>query len=263
MSYRALHLVSILLLLTIAACSRKPADTGSGSPSQNAAAPPNASVPSNATGGNEMSSSAPVPASPAPAATTPAPSVTPAEAPPPVVVPAGTDLSVKLKDSLGSKLNSPGDSFRATLASDLRVNGDTVISAGAAIRGRVIDAKALGKLKGAALLEIKLTSITVNGTDQPISSSTITRTLKGKGKRTAVVAGGGTAFGAIVGGLAGGGKGAAIGAVAGGGAGTAGAAYTGNDEIVLPIGAALSFKLKSPLTVNPPTVNPVPANPTQ
>jgi hypothetical protein len=263
MGYRAFSLLSMLLLLTIAACSRKPADNGSGSPSQNAAAPANASVPANRTGANEMNSPTPAPTSPAPAAIIPAPSGAPAAAPPPVVVPAGTNLSVKLKDSLGSKLSSPGDSFRATLASDLRVNGDTVISAGAAIRGRVIDAKALGKLKGAALLEIKLTSITVNGIDQPITSSIISRTLKGKGKRTAVVAGGGTALGAIVGGLAGGGKGAAIGAVAGGGAGTAGAAYTGNDEIVLPVGAALSFKLKSPLTVNPPTINPVATNPTQ
>jgi hypothetical protein len=39
--------------------------------------------------------------------------------------------------------------------------------------------------------------------------------------------------------------------MAGGGAGTAGAAYTGNDDIVLPAESALSFKLRSSLTVNP------------
>ena len=75
------------------------------------------------------------------------------------------------------------------------------------------------------------------------------RTEKGKGKRTAVMAGGGTAFGAIVGGLAGGGKGAAIGALAGAGAGGAGAAFTGNKDIVLPAEAALSFRLTSSVTV--------------
>jgi hypothetical protein len=63
------------------------------------------------------------------------------------------------------------------------------------------------------------------------------------------MAGGGTAFGAIIGGLAGGGKGAAICAVAGGGAGAGGAAFTGNKEIVLSAESALSFRLKSPLEV--------------
>jgi hypothetical protein len=46
--------------------------------------------------------------------------------------------------------------------------------------------------------------------------------------------GGAAGGGALIGGLAGGGKGALIGAVLGGGAGTAGAAYTGEKEIVLP-----------------------------
>jgi hypothetical protein len=64
-----------------------------------------------------------------------------------------------------------------------------------------------------------------------------------------VLAGGGTALGAIVGGIAGGGKGAAIGALAGGGAGGAGAAFTGNKDIVLPAEAALSFRLSNSLEI--------------
>jgi hypothetical protein len=75
----------------------------------------------------------------------------------------------------------------------------------------------------------------------------MTRTEKGKGKRTAVMAGGGAALGALIGGLAGGGKGAAIGALAGGGAGTGGAAFTGNKEIVIPAESAVSFTLSQPL----------------
>jgi hypothetical protein len=109
----------------------------------------------------------------------------------------------------------------------------------------------LGKFKGGAVLEVRLTSITVNGREHTIETSAIARTEKGKGKRTAVIAGGGTALGAIIGGLAGGGKGAAIGALAGGGAGAGGAAFTGNKDIVLPAESALSFKLKSPLEVKP------------
>ncbi len=75
------------------------------------------------------------------------------------------------------------------------------------------------------------------------------RTATGKGKRTAVLAGGGAALGALIGGLAGGGKGAGIGALAGGGAGAGGAAFTGNKDIVLPAESALSFKLEQPIQV--------------
>lgn len=233
MRSRARFALSILLLFTLAACSKKPSDTTSDAASQNAAAP------SNTAGGNAMGS----PASPAAARKAPEPQ--------PVVVPAGTTLTVRLGNSVGSKISSPGDSFSATLASAVTVDGNTVIPAGASARGAVVDAKPLGKFKGGASLELRLNSITVNGTEQSIETSAISRTIKGKGKRTAVIAGGGTALGALIGGLAGGGKGAAIGAAAGGGAGVGGAAFTGNKEIVFPAESALSFRLKSPLEVKP------------
>ena len=180
----------------------------------------------------------------------PAPAAAPAPAPaPPVVVPAGTTLTVRLGEALGSKLSSPGQSFKATLADAVSVDDKEVIPAGAEAKGTVVDAKPLGKLKGGALLEVRLTSIEVNGASQSIETTAVERQEKGKGKRSAVMAGGGAALGGIIGGIAGGGKGAAIGLLAGGGAGGAGAAYTGNKEIVLPAEAALSFKLKAPLEV--------------
>jgi hypothetical protein len=152
---------------------------------------------------------------------------------------------------VGSKISQPGQSFSATLSSPVEIDGITVIPAGASAHGVVVDAKPLGKFKGGAVLEVRLSSIMVNGSEKSIETSAVTRTLKGKGKRTGVLAGGGAAVGAIIGGLAGGGKGAAIGALAGGGAGAGGAAFTGNKEIVLPAEAALSFKLESSLEVKP------------
>ena len=165
----------------------------------------------------------------------------------PVVVPAGTTLTVRLGTAVGSKISTPGQSFTATLAAPVEVAGTTVIPSGAEARGVVTDAKPLGKFKGGAVLQMKLNSIVVGGKEHSIETSAVTRMEKGKGKRTAVVAGGGTALGALIGGLAGGGKGAAIGALAGAGAGTAGAAYTGNKDIVLPAESAVSFKLVAPL----------------
>ena len=164
-----------------------------------------------------------------------------------VVVPTGTTLTVRLGEALGSKISSPGQSFTATLAAPVAVGGDTVIPSGAEARGTVTDAKALGRFKGGAVLQIKLNSIKVNGVEHSIDTSAVTRSAKGKGKRTAVLTGGGAGLGAIIGGLAGGGKGAAIGAVAGAGAGGAGSAFTGNKDVVLPAESAVSFKLEAPL----------------
>lgn len=167
----------------------------------------------------------------------------------PVVIAAGTAITVRLGQAVGSKISQPGQTFSATLANAVDVGGKTVIPAGATASGTVTDAKPLGRFKGGASLALQLTSINVNGADQAIQTSAVTQTAKGKGKRTAVLAGGGAGLGALVGGLAGGGKGLAIGALAGAGAGTAGAAFTGNNDIVLPAESALSFTLSQPLTV--------------
>ena len=170
----------------------------------------------------------------------------PQSPPPPAVVdlPAGTRLHVRLDQDLGSKISQPGDSFSATVADDVVVNGQTVIPKGARAQGTVIDAKPLGHFKGGALLEVRLERVRTKWGSYPVATSSIDRVENGKGKRTAEFAGGGGAFGALVGGLAGGGKGALIGALAGGGAGTAGSAFTGNKQIFLPAETLLTFHLE-------------------
>ncbi len=178
----------------------------------------------------------------------PAPETAP-PAPVTITIPAGKVLTVSLADEVGSKVSQPGQSFGGTLAKPVEVNGEVAIPAGAKVEGVVVDAKPLGRFKGGALLELKLTSIRVNGEQLPVQTAMFTQTLKGKGKRTGVMVGGGAGLGALIGGLAGGGKGAVIGAAAGAGAGTAGTAFTGNKEIVLPAETAVSFKLKESLKI--------------
>ena len=166
-----------------------------------------------------------------------------------ITVPAGTVVTVRLARAVGSKLNTDGDHFSAAVARPVKVDGKVVVPAGAEALGKVVEAVPQGRFKGAAVLRLVLESVTVNADSYDVKTATVEQYLKGKGKRTAAMIGGGAGGGALIGGLAGGGKGALIGAAAGAGAGTAGAAYTGNKEIVLPAESNLSFKLTKPLTV--------------
>ena len=165
----------------------------------------------------------------------------------PVIVPSGTSITVSLGSALGSKLSQSGDTFQGSVAKDVVVGNDVVIPKGSAASGTVIDAKALGKFKGGAVLNIRLDSINLNGYDANVQTAARSFAQKGKGKRTAVMTGGGAALGGIIGALAGGGKGAAIGAAAGAGAGAGGSAFTGNKEIVLPAESDVTFELTKEL----------------
>ncbi len=167
----------------------------------------------------------------------------------PITVPTGKVLTIRLSSEVGSKASQPGQSFGGSLAKAVEVNGAVAIPAGARVEGVVVDAKPMGRFAGGALLQLRLQTITVNGEELPLQTATFTQTLKGKGKRTGAMVGGGAGLGALIGGIAGGGKGALIGAAAGAGAGTAGTALTGNKEIVLPAESAVSFTLKAPLKI--------------
>ena len=165
----------------------------------------------------------------------------------PVIVPAGTSVTVSLGSALGSKLSQAGQTFTGSVSKDITVGNEVVIPKGSNVSGTVTDAKALGKFKGGAVLGIRLDSINLNGTDMPVQAAARSFTEKGKGKRTAVLTGGGAALGGLIGGLAGGGKGAAIGLAAGAGAGAGGSALTGNKEIVLPAESDVTFELTQEL----------------
>jgi hypothetical protein len=167
----------------------------------------------------------------------------------PLIVPAGTSITISLGSAIGSKISQPGQTFGGSVAKDVVVGNAVAIPQGANINGTVTDAKPLGKFKGGAVLQVRLDSVTVNGADLPVQASTRSFSEKGKGKRTAVLTGGGAALGGIIGAVAGGGKGAAIGAAAGAGAGATGSAFTGNKEIVLGAESDLTFELSQSLEI--------------
>jgi len=166
-----------------------------------------------------------------------------------LVVPAGTPITISLGSTIGSKVSQPGDTFTGSVAKEVTVGSAVAIPQGANVTGTVTDAKPLGRFKGGAVLQVRLDSIRLSGADIPVQAAARSFAAKGKGKRTAVMTGGGAALGGIIGALAGGGKGAAIGAAAGAGAGAGGSAFTGNKDIVLPAEYDLTFELSQPLEV--------------
>jgi hypothetical protein len=238
-------LLTVCLLLGLAACSKKPETADNQQQQPPATAPDNSA---NAPATTQSPANTPAPTQQAQTQAPAAPAETPAPPPPkPKIVPAGTVIRVRLNDAIGSKTAQAGQTFTASVMDPIVVDGRTLIPAGATVAGEVTDAKSAGRFKGAAELAITIRSVTVGGVAHTLAASTVSQTSTGKGKRSAAMIGGGGGAGALIGGLAGGGKGALIGALAGAGAGTAGAGLTGNREITLPAESAVSFKLTQSL----------------
>ncbi|HEU5350349.1 MAG TPA: BON domain-containing protein [Terracidiphilus sp.] len=166
-----------------------------------------------------------------------------------VVLPAGTEIPIRLTDTLDTKTAQPNDVFHASIAQDVVVHGLVAIPRGATVLGRVVDVHEATHFKGKALLSLQLTEIRAHGQQLDIDTDTFSREGKARGKNTAEKTGGGALFGAIVGAIAGGGKGAAIGALAGGGAGAGINAVTRGQQIQLPPETLLDFHLQDQVPI--------------
>ena len=216
-----------------------PADnSGNPAPTQSNAAPaPNA--PSSAAVNTPASTTE---ATPQPAANAPAPA--------PVVlpeVPAGTVLSIRMGQTINVKHAQAGERFSGAIVNPIMVDGNTVVPSGSTAEGTVVRAHKRGHFKGASVLQLTLTGLDVNGQHYRIDTSSLTRTKKGKGKRTAGFIGGGSGLGMLIGGVATGGVGLLVGGLAGAGAGTGVAAFTGNKDITIPAESVVNFKLAQPI----------------
>ncbi len=187
---------------------------------------------------------APIPAQAAPQAPPPMPE------PHVVELAAGTELVIRLGETLSTDHNYTGDTFRGTLEQRIIRNGFIIAEKGSTVLGRIVQADKAGRMRGVSQLNVALTEI--NTTDgQRIGVQTNSVEKRGQtstGADTAKIAGG-AALGALIGALGGGGKGAAIGAGAGGAAGTGVVLATRGKAAVLPNESQLTFQLASPVTI--------------
>jgi hypothetical protein len=237
-------------------------DTGEASNS--AAAPPPSTPPAPTPDSNTDSSQAPVPDSapdsapgsapvPPPAAdTNTAQNAAPA---PPITIPSGTSVLVRMIDSVDSSTNRIGDTFHASLENALVV-GDTVLAPkGADAYGKLTQAKEAGKISGSPELTLELTGIRINGSVVPLDSTDYNVAGKSRGAQSAKRIGGGAVVGAVIGGIIGGPPGAAIGASIGAGGGTAVQVLTHGDRVRVPSETVLEFTLEQdvPGSAGPPS----------
>jgi hypothetical protein len=183
----------------------------------------------------------------------PAPANTPAPAPARTQttasaneVPAGTELDVRLQNSLNSGTAQVEDRFEATTLVDLNVNGRVLIPAGSVMRGVVTAVEPATRTNRTARMTVSFDQVTVNGRSYPMRG-TVTQAIEGEGIRgEATRAGAGAAVGGIIGAVLGGVKGAVLGVLIGGG-GTI--AATEGKEVELPQGTVLRVRVDAPLQI--------------
>lgn len=163
-----------------------------------------------------------------------------------ISVPAGTRLLIRMTDSIGSGRNRAGTLFTGRLETNV-MSGNTVAApAGAVVHGRIIQSSGAGRAAGRSELSLELTDIVINNTRFPILSNDYSvqgaNALGGTARRTA----GGAGLGAVIGAIGGNaGRGAAIGAAGGG----ASSLISRGEQINIPAGTLLEFRLQQPASL--------------
>ena len=164
-------------------------------------------------------------------------------------VPTGTEIDVRLQNSLNSGTAQVEDRFEGTTLVDLNVNGRTVIPAGSVMRGVVTAVEPATRTNRTARMTVSFDQVTANGRTYPLRG-TVTQAIEGEGIRgEAGRAGAGAAVGGLLGAVLGGVKGAVLGAVIGAG-GTI--AATEGKEVELPQGSVLRVRIDAPLEIQAP-----------
>jgi hypothetical protein len=165
-----------------------------------------------------------------------------------VNIPAGSTLEIRINQRISVKTTPAGTGFDGEVVEAWQdAYGHVILPKGTPVGGVVDESHRRGHFKGRSVLELRLTSLTLNGTQYPVETSDLTRTKKGKGKRTAAFIGGGTGLGMLIGGVASGGTGLLIGGLAGGSAGTAISGLTGNRDLDIPAESIVRFRLADDL----------------
>jgi carbonic anhydrase/acetyltransferase-like protein (isoleucine patch superfamily) len=169
--------------------------------------------------------------------------------------PIGTTMAISLNETISTETSRPGDGFTATLQDAIRdSNGNTLVPAGATVRGRVTQVEKSSRVGETAVIKVAFESVSFGGTSYPLDASVIEanpqRSSRASVGEQAAKVGAGAAAGAVLGRvLVGGTRGAIRGAAIGAAAGTAIAMGTADVDAVLPSGSRMVIRLDAPIEV--------------
>lgn len=189
------------------------------------------------------------------------------------VLPAGTEILVRLAESLSTQRNEAGDQFRAeVLGPD--ASGIAPIPAGSRLVGTVTHVKRPGRVRGRAEITLAFeevilpdgTALAMSGTvvdveprrADKVSSNDGTIQAPGEKGDDVKRVGASAGIGALIGILTGGGGGARAGAVIGAATGTVGVLATRGNDLLLPAETELLVRLERDLTVPTGVLRPEP-----
>jgi hypothetical protein len=168
-----------------------------------------------------------------------------------VTISEGTPIKVRTETALSTKSAKTGDSFTATLAEPIMIDDKVVAPSGAQVEGLVVNSDPGGRVKGVAILSVRLTRLHVGDHDVKIDTGVVARRARTTKRKDAAEVGIGAGIGAAIGAIAGGGQGAAIGAASGGAAGGGVVLATHGEPASIGAESVLTFKLTAPVTVEP------------
>jgi hypothetical protein len=166
-----------------------------------------------------------------------------------VTLPSGTLIPIRMIDSVDSKTDQAGQTYRASIDSDITIENETVVPKGADAFLKLNRVSSAGKIRGKSELELQLDRIVVGGKSYVVVSNVIEREGAAEGKKTARDVAIGGAVGAAIGAVTGGKKGAAIGAAVGAGSGAAVAVITKGEQVNVPSESQLEFRLEQPIEI--------------
>jgi type IV secretion system protein VirB10 len=179
---------------------------------------------------------------------------------PPLVVPEGTTIPIRLTTRISTKTANDGDGIFGTTLFPITVDNKIVIPVGSWVRGKVTEVTKPGRVKGKGELTLSFQTLVLpSGISIPIYTSLAgvggsgerkgENTVQGEGSkgRDAGAVGAGAGQGAVIGVIANGGKGGAIGAAGGAAAGVVGVLLTRGQDLVLEPGTTLEFVLDRPI----------------
>jgi hypothetical protein len=161
-----------------------------------------------------------------------------------VSIPDGTEIAVRLEQSVSSKTARPEDRIEASVAEPVRVDGVVAVPAGASVKGIVQTVEAARRPAHGGRLELSFDTLeTAERRTVPIRSRVVSLKEDSVDKSKVGI---GAALGGILGAVLDGKKGALIGVLVGGGGALVG---TKGDEVELPAGTVLTLRLERPVPV--------------